>query len=164
MTAPPCVTAAPTTTVYAATGGFDPATVGEIADPTGECGAELKVLVVGDSTGRGAANGLAALGNPLVKLWDRTVLGCSFGDEDCPSWRERWSAAVAEIDPDTAGYDAQIIEDADPTGPYEVRLISAAPHSFAAAVDLPEAAEPQLMASMASAPSLDPFKRSYDRA
>lgn len=99
-TAPPCVTAAPTTTVYAATGGFDPATVGEIADPTGECGAELKVLVVGDSTGRGAANGLAALGNPLVKLWDRTVLGCSFGDEDCPSWRERWSAAVAEIDPD----------------------------------------------------------------
>ena len=99
-TAPPCVTAAPTTTVYAATGGVDPATVGEIADPTGECGAELKVLVVGDSTGRGAANGLAALGNPLVKLWDRTVLGCSFGDEDCPSWRERWSAAVAEIDPD----------------------------------------------------------------
>jgi len=99
-TAPPCVTAAPTTTVYAATGGFDPATVDEIADPTSGCGAELKVLVVGDSTGRGAANGLAALGNPLVKLWDRTVLGCSFGDEDCPSWRERWAAAVAEIDPD----------------------------------------------------------------
>ena len=36
---------------------------------------------------------------------------------------------VAEIEPDTAGYDAQIIEDADPAGPYEVRLISAAPRA-----------------------------------
>ena len=71
-----------------------------MADPTAGCESQVKVLVVGDSTGRGASNGLVAAGDPRVVVWDRTVFGCSLGNEDCPDWRVAWAEAVAQIDPD----------------------------------------------------------------
>ncbi|MCP4435224.1 MAG: acyltransferase [Actinomycetia bacterium] len=85
----------------AATHGFDPNTVNDIADPTADgCDDQIDVLVVGDSTGRGFSNGLAALGDPGLRIWDRTNLGCSLGDEDCPDWRNEWNANVQMLRPD----------------------------------------------------------------
>jgi peptidoglycan/LPS O-acetylase OafA/YrhL len=80
--------------------GFDPATVGEVADPSTTCAGQVRVLVVGDSLGRGASNGLVALADPRLQVWDRTELGCSFGPERCGDWRGAWAEAVAAVDPD----------------------------------------------------------------
>jgi peptidoglycan/LPS O-acetylase OafA/YrhL len=82
-----------------ASNGFDPSTVADLADPAGG-GCAVTVLVLGDSTGRGLANGLAEVADPRLQLWDRTELGCSWGGEDCPDWRTRWAAAVEAVDPD----------------------------------------------------------------
>ena len=91
--------------------GFDPATVEEIGDPTEGCATQIRVLVVGDSTGRGAANGLVALADERLQIWDRTVLGCSFGDEGCPDWRGVWPAAVETIDPDVVLVSTGVVSD-----------------------------------------------------
>ena len=44
-----------------------------------------RVLVVGDSTGRGAANGLKRAAIPGLEIWDRTKLGCGMvtDSEEC---------------------------------------------------------------------------------
>lgn len=81
--------------------GFDPNTIEELADPSTEgCARQLDVMVVGDSTGRGFSNGLVRLGDPDIRVWDRTTLGCSLGDEDCPDWRTAWADAVDRVRPD----------------------------------------------------------------
>ena len=83
------------------TAGFDPGTVADLGDPAAEgCAEQIDVLVVGDSTGRGFSNGLAALADPGVRLWDRTILGCSLGSEDCGDWRQEWTGPVQQIQPD----------------------------------------------------------------
>lgn len=82
-------------------GSFDPNTVTDLTDPDAqECADQIDVMVVGDSTGRGFSNGLAALGDAGLRIWDRTILGCSLGSEDCGDWRDEWSAPVRQIDPD----------------------------------------------------------------
>jgi peptidoglycan/LPS O-acetylase OafA/YrhL len=81
--------------------GFDPSTITDIADPsTASCQDQIDVLVVGDSTGRGFSNGLAALDDPGLRVWDRTILGCSLGSEECGHWRDEWTGPVDQIDPD----------------------------------------------------------------
>jgi len=81
--------------------GFDPSTVEDLLDPaTTGCEGQIDVLVVGDSTGRGFSNGLAALEDPDLRIWDRTILGCSLGSEDCGDWRDEWTGPVQQIDPD----------------------------------------------------------------
>jgi peptidoglycan/LPS O-acetylase OafA/YrhL len=83
-------------------GYFDPSTITDIADPSSawSCQDQIDVLVVGDSTGRGFSNGLASLNDPGLRVWDRTILGCSLGGEDCGSWRDEWTAPIDQIDPD----------------------------------------------------------------
>jgi len=82
-------------------GPFDPNTVTNLADPSASaCDSQIDVLVVGDSTGRGFSNGLASLQDPGLRIWDRTVLGCSLGNEACPDWRTDWKTAVEQIRPD----------------------------------------------------------------
>ena len=74
-------------------GGVDPT-----VDP---CTRALRVLVLGDSTARGLANGLRAQANPKLQVWDRSVLSCSLGGEKrCPDWRQTWPADVAAVKPD----------------------------------------------------------------
>jgi hypothetical protein len=83
-----------------------------LEDPTATaCTGQLKVMVVGDSTGRGAANGLSAVGDPRLQVWDRTVLGCSFGDEKCPDWKTAWQLDVERIDPDVVLLYAGVVPD-----------------------------------------------------
>jgi peptidoglycan/LPS O-acetylase OafA/YrhL len=83
-----------------------------VVDPTGSaCAGQVTVLVVGDSTGRGAANGLASLHDPRLVVWDRTVLGCSFGGESCPDWRDAWRTAVAAAHPDVVVVFAGVVSD-----------------------------------------------------
>jgi lysophospholipase L1-like esterase len=85
------------------TSRYDPGTVTEGADPTIDtCSDILRILVVGDSTGRGTANGLKRSAIPGLEIWDRTKLGCGMvtDSEECGDWRERWANAVAMIDPD----------------------------------------------------------------
>lgn len=97
----PTVVAGATQELPSVTDGFDPGTVQELDDPSAEgCDDQIDVLVVGDSTGRGFSNGLAGLGDPGVRVWDRTELGCSLGGEECPEWRQDWAAAVNDIRPD----------------------------------------------------------------
>ncbi|MHB1138501.1 MAG: DUF459 domain-containing protein [Microthrixaceae bacterium] len=87
---------------------FERATVEQAADPTApggtvECGQTVtKVLFVGDSTGRGAANGLRRLAPADLEVWDRTDLGCGLVavSETCPDWRTSWSEAITQIAPD----------------------------------------------------------------
>ncbi len=80
---------------------FDPATVAAVGDPTAAaCDDQIDVLVVGDSTGRGFSNGLVGLGDPDLRIWDRTILGCSLGSEDCGDWRDEWAGPVRDIKPD----------------------------------------------------------------
>jgi peptidoglycan/LPS O-acetylase OafA/YrhL len=99
-TTQPCI---PSTIVAPQFGGaieFDPRTVVTVADPTHSCADQVRVMVVGDSMGRGVSNGLVALGDPRLEVWDRTVTGCSFGPEECPDWREIWSVDVLGLEPD----------------------------------------------------------------
>jgi len=72
--------------------GVDPAVT--------QCGKAVSVLILGDSTGRGLANGLKALGRTDLLVWDRSVLRCSMGGNECPDWRQIWPAAVQEVKPD----------------------------------------------------------------
>jgi hypothetical protein len=85
------------------TSQYDPGTVTEGADPTVEtCREVRRVLVLGDSTGRGAANGLKRAALPGLEIWDRTKLGCGLVTDstDCGDWRVLWKDAVTIIDPD----------------------------------------------------------------
>ena len=103
-----CVPPPPSDPVPAFTGDitrFDRSTVERPVDPSGVpiCADEVtKVLVVGDSTGRGAVNGLRRLGVTDLEVWDRTDLGCGLvsTDQDCPDWRTTWSQALDEIQPE----------------------------------------------------------------
>jgi len=86
---------------------FERATVEKAPDPTvaAECGRSVRrVLIVGDSTGRGAANGLRRLAPPDLEVWDRTDLGCGLvsAEQGCPDWRTVWPAEIAQIQPDVA--------------------------------------------------------------
>jgi lysophospholipase L1-like esterase len=99
------------------TSRYDPSTVGELDDPTPDgCVAATRLLVLGDSTGRGAANGLRRVAPPGLEVWDRSELGCGMqtADSDCPEWRELWSNAVAEVDPDVVLVHLGISEDLVP--------------------------------------------------
>jgi len=83
-----------------------------VADPAaGMCHGQIKVLVVGDSTGRGAANGLVSLGDQRIAVWDRTVLGCSFGGEKCPDWRSAWQLDVQAIHPNVVVVFSGVVSD-----------------------------------------------------
>jgi peptidoglycan/LPS O-acetylase OafA/YrhL len=106
---------------------YDPSTVTAGADPAAPsstsaapCGPPRRVLVVGDSTGRGAANGLKRLGRPDLAVWDRTRLGCGLvaDDVECGDWHRDWAAAVAEIRPDVVlvhlGVSDDVVTGADP--------------------------------------------------
>jgi peptidoglycan/LPS O-acetylase OafA/YrhL len=101
---------------------YDPSTVTAGTDPVGgaDCGAVRRVLVVGDSTGRGAANGLKRLARDDLAVWDRTQLGCGLvsDDPECGDWRSEWTAAVAEVDPDVVlvhlGVSSDLVPGADP--------------------------------------------------
>jgi len=84
---------------------FDESTVTRVGDPGAPlCGGPpTRVLVVGDSTGRGAANSLRRHNPTDLEVWDRTELGCGMyapGTPDCPHWREHWRNAVDLIQPD----------------------------------------------------------------
>ncbi len=100
----------PTTTAPALgtkTDEFDASTVTAAADPTvSTCGVDhsTRVLVVGDSLGRGAANGLRRLDDPNLEVWDRTHLGCGLEppSDECPDRKQLWPDAVSQIHPDVA--------------------------------------------------------------
>lgn len=123
-TTTPCspTTLAPTTLDgYGQTlaGGSDPA-----VDP---CARATKVLVLGDSTARGLANGLRSLGDPKLLVWDRSVLSCSLGGEaKCPDWRQTWPQAVQEIRPDIVLVDMIPIAKLDGVDPSNVVYLSPA--------------------------------------
>jgi len=94
----PCAAPSSNSTVAPPSGAFDPGTISGVTDPPVDCGA-VRVLVVGDSTGRGASNGLVRAADPRVSVWDRTVIGCSFNPECTTPWRETFQAAVDAADP-----------------------------------------------------------------
>lgn len=100
-TAPPCVPfVAPGREFTGGSRQFDYSTVGEVADPGGACSDQVKVLVLGDSLGRGAANGITSFSDPRVALWDRTNLGCSWAAaRGCPDWREAWPVSTLGVQP-----------------------------------------------------------------
>ncbi|MFZ4517587.1 MAG: acyltransferase family protein [Microthrixaceae bacterium] len=100
-TAPPCVpVAAPGKEFTGGSRQFDYSTVDEVADPGAACADQVKVLVLGDSLGRGAANGLTSLTDPRIALWDRSNLGCSWAPgRNCPDWREAWPLSVLGVRP-----------------------------------------------------------------
>jgi len=75
------------------------------------CASQVRVLVLGDSTGRGASNGLVSLGDARIAVWDRTTLGCSFGDEKCPDWHTTWRAALEAVDPDVVLVSTAVVSD-----------------------------------------------------
>ena len=102
-----CPPPPPTTTSTTAPPGelFDPETVEKLGDPyEPTCGPTLRVLVIGDSTGRGAANALRRSGIPQLEIWDRTVLGCSLGysgrSKGCPDWHTEWTNSINTVRPD----------------------------------------------------------------
>jgi peptidoglycan/LPS O-acetylase OafA/YrhL len=95
----------PTPTFTGDTTQFDRSTVERPVDPSGTpiCTDEVtRVLVVGDSTGRGAVNGLRRLRVSDLEVWDRTDLGCGLvsTDSECPDWRATWRAALDEVQPE----------------------------------------------------------------
>ena len=99
------------------TSTFDPSTVAAGEDPSGaRCGEVTRLLVVGDSTGRGAANGLRRLGRPGLEVWDRTVFGCGVvaPSSECPDWRRTWREAIDQIDPDIVLLYMRVVEDVVP--------------------------------------------------
>lgn len=81
---------------------YDPSTVVRVGDPSGvRCATTRRVLVVGDSTGRGAANALRRTSPADLQVWDRTEIGCGMvAPGQCPDWRRIWAEAVGRIDPD----------------------------------------------------------------
>jgi len=116
-----CVPVAPPTPQFGGTGGaFDPSTIEEIQDPTGSGCPATRVMVVGDSTGRGAANGLRRNAGGSLEVWDRTVLGCGLQatKAKCPSWRTIWPQAVQQVAPQTVlvhlGVSDDLIEGREP--------------------------------------------------
>lgn len=101
-TCPPRTTAPPPT-FSGGTSAYDPSTVAEAGDPTPDvCGGVTRLLVVGDSTGRGAANGLRRTAPEGLEVWDRTQLGCGLRvpTGDCGDWRQHWTDSIAQVDPD----------------------------------------------------------------
>ena len=85
------------------TSEYDPATVQRGEDPDGDgCAGVARVLVLGDSTGRGAANGLRRASPDGLEIWDRTELGCGLAPPgpNCPPWRDHWRSAVEDVRPD----------------------------------------------------------------
>lgn len=103
------------------TSAYDPATVQRGEDPAGDrCPGVTRVLVVGDSTGRGAANGLKRAAPDGLEIWDRTELGCGLAPPgpNCPPWREHWRAAVDEVRPDVVlvylGVSGDLLDGAEP--------------------------------------------------
>jgi peptidoglycan/LPS O-acetylase OafA/YrhL len=104
------------------TSEYDPATVEAGADPLGtNCEGVTRLLVVGDSTGRGVANGLRRLAPQGLEVWDRTELGCAIVSKEtgCPYWREIWPRAIQEVDPDVVllymGVSGDLIDGPDPS-------------------------------------------------
>ncbi|MEZ5321127.1 MAG: hypothetical protein R2698_03410 [Microthrixaceae bacterium] len=99
----PRAAGATVSTVPGSTPVYDPNSEIAPLDPSEvACDGQIDVLVVGDSTGRGFSNGLGRLRDPMLRIWDRTILGCSLGDEKCPDWRVVWREAVATIQPEVA--------------------------------------------------------------
>lgn len=96
---------------FGGTEQFDYATVAEVADPAATCDTQVRVLVLGDSLGRGASNGLVSLGDPRLLLWDRTQLGCSYGPERCTDWREPWGVATLGVQPDVVVVFSRVLSD-----------------------------------------------------
>lgn len=90
-----------TSTVPPTTAPEDPA--GTTAPPTTALPSE-RWLVLGDSTGRGLANGIADLAPDGVELFDRSTLGCGIGPgavaDECEDWSVRWPAMIEEVRPD----------------------------------------------------------------
>lgn len=116
-----CVPTTSPTPQFGGTGGvFDPSTVEAMQDPTGSGCAATRVMVVGDSTGRGAANGLRRNAAGSLEVWDRTVLGCGLQatKAKCPSWRTIWPQAVQQVAPQTVlvhlGVSDDLIEGREP--------------------------------------------------
>lgn len=103
------------------TGGtkeFDDSTVTQGSDPTRDpCATSvINLLVVGDSTARGAANGLRRLGDPNLQVWDRSELGCGLQapSDKCPDWHTTWSEAISQINPDVVLAYVRVSEDLVP--------------------------------------------------
>ena len=100
-TLPPCIPETVDAPSFGSGSKFDPKTVENIPDPpTTACSGQLVVLILGDSTGRGIANGLVSLKDPRIQVWDRTTLGCSMGGESCSDWHVTWPEALEKIRPD----------------------------------------------------------------
>ncbi|MEX0768257.1 MAG: acyltransferase family protein [Microthrixaceae bacterium] len=104
-TCPPPPVTAPTPTFSDQSTEFDIGTVDSAADPTAAviCGTRpIRVLIVGDSTGRGAVNGLRRLGQERLEVWDRTEFGCGVAAplENCSDYLIAWPEAVAQISPE----------------------------------------------------------------
>ena len=116
----------PTTSITATTLGSYDETLANGSDPVVQsCNRETSVLVLGDSTARGLANGLRSLGLPNLVVWDRSVLHCSFGGEAlCPNWRQTWADAVAQIHPDVVLVDVIPIAALDGQDPADVTYLS----------------------------------------
>lgn len=97
---------------------FDDSTITDLADPTRDPCADgtVTVMVVGDSTGRGAANGLRRIQNPALEVWDRTDLGCGLRapSDKCPDWHTAWATYLAEIGPDVVVVYTRAIDDLIP--------------------------------------------------
>jgi len=90
---------------------LDRSTFGGVADPGAGCSGQVRVLVLGDSTARGVSNGLTALEDPRLQVFDRSTLGCSFGPEGCPDWHAEWSAAVESVKPQVVVINTTVIID-----------------------------------------------------
>ncbi len=99
-TTQPCVPTSVAAPQFGGSIAFDRRTVDTVVDPTHGCSDQVKVLVVGDSLGRGVSNGLVSIDDPRLQIWDRTVTGCSFGPESCPNWRDIWPLDMLAVHPD----------------------------------------------------------------
>ena len=118
VTTTTCVPAPPPSTVPqfgGDTGAFDESTVSDVVDPTltEQCEGTTRVLVLGDSTARGAANGLIRAAIPGFEVWDRSELGCGIVSDkpECPDWRTAWIEAVGAIQPDVVLVIARVWDD-----------------------------------------------------
>ena len=121
VTTTTCVPAPPPSTVpqfNGDTGAFDDSTVTDVLDPTAteRCEGTTRVLVLGDSTARGAANGLIRAGVPGLEVWDRSELGCGIVSDkpECPDWRTAWTEAVGAVQPDVVLVIARVWDDVSP--------------------------------------------------